>query len=117
MTNNLKVPRPGTLPHLGRDEALARLGTSTAQWGQTVPDDPGMRELAELLADAAKPLLQDAAGTTGHDGGHHLTAAAEALRSAARLGSLLPVISLWHLRNAVRHEEQARQLLITRPVL
>ncbi|MGW2690196.1 hypothetical protein ACWC6I_44510 [Streptomyces sp. NPDC001414] len=37
-----------------------------------------------------------------------LAKAAEALRAVARLGSLLPAISLWHLQTALRQEAGAR---------
>ncbi|NUR26349.1 MAG: hypothetical protein HOV83_10955 [Catenulispora sp.] len=42
-----------------------------------------------------------------------LALAAEALRAVARLGSLLPVISLWHLRAALRQEADARGQLVS----
>ncbi|MEU7073015.1 hypothetical protein AB0B30_28175 [Streptomyces narbonensis] len=40
-----------------------------------------------------------------------LAQAAEALRAVARLGGLLPAVSLWHLRTAIRQEAAARAQL------
>ncbi|MGX1887121.1 hypothetical protein [Streptomyces sp. NPDC055287] len=40
-----------------------------------------------------------------------LTAVVEDLRAAARLGGLLPVVTLWHLHRAVEQERAARERL------
>lgn len=62
-----------------RGHLVAVLGDADIWRGRRVPEDPGI-----------------AAGALGH------------LRAAARLGGLLPAVTLWHLHRAVRREQAAR---------
>jgi len=75
----------------------------------TVPEDPGAGELADLLDQAAAPLLAEADDRS--DAGHRLAKAAESLRSAALTSGLMPVVANWHLRTAVLRLEAAHELL------
>ncbi|MFD8947554.1 hypothetical protein ACFV0B_01670 [Streptomyces xanthophaeus] len=83
-------------------------------WGADVPEDPGAGELAQLLDETAERLHADQGNDQSQSAAKLLTEAAEALRAVARLGSLLPVISLWHLRTALRQEADARGQLASR---
>jgi hypothetical protein len=77
-------------------------------WGADVPEDPGAGELAQLLDEIVERLHADQGNEHSQSAAKLLAQAAEALRAVARLGSLLPVISLWHLRTALRQEADAR---------
>ncbi|GAA5606856.1 MULTISPECIES: hypothetical protein [Streptomyces] len=97
----------------GRDRRVTQLAEAAARWGGHVPDDPGITELADLLETAAN--APDRSGNPDHPGGPGHTArallagAVENLRAAARLGGLLPAITLWHLQRAIDQEHTAHQ--------
>ncbi len=96
---------------LSREAALAALGEAAQWWGCDVPDDPGTSELAALVDELIERLRTDRRDERLRNAAVDLAAVAEALGAASRLGGLLPVISLWHLRTAVAKEEQARRHL------
>ncbi|GLX22422.1 hypothetical protein Slala02_57260 [Streptomyces lavendulae subsp. lavendulae] len=98
----------GTAPPLDRTDCLMALGDALQRWGADVPEDPGAGELAQLLDEVVKRLSGD--GNTGQArlAVELLAQAAEALRAVARLGGLLPAVSMWHLRTAIRQEAAAR---------
>lgn len=88
---------------------VAQLSDAATQWGKKVPEDPGITELADLLEEVADVLAHpDEPRRTVRA---ELTAAVEDLRAAARLGGLLPVVTLWHLHRAVQEERAARERL------
>jgi hypothetical protein len=68
-----------------RDCLVARLGDAVARWGGTVPEDPGIAELADLLEETAG-TFRDQTGAPKTE----LLAAVNHLRDADRLGGLLP---------------------------
>ncbi|MFI6112906.1 hypothetical protein [Kitasatospora sp. NPDC051164] len=108
MTNgDVKTPE---VP-LSRDAALAALDEAAQWWGCEVPDDPGTSELAALLDELVECLRADRRDERLRRAAVDLAEVAEALGAASRLGGLLPVISLWHLRTAVEKEAQARRHL------
>lgn len=86
-----------------RDCLIARLGDAVAQWGGTVPEDPGIAELADLLEETAG-TFRDQTGAPKTE----LLAAVNHLRDADRLGGLLPAVTLWHLRRALQQADAAR---------
>ncbi|MCX4970943.1 hypothetical protein OHA98_40695 [Streptomyces sp. NBC_00654] len=90
-----------------RDRRIAQLGDAAARWGRAVPEDPGIAELADLLGAAAAdaPARAD---EPGHTAKTFLTGAVEDLKAAARLGGLLPAVTLWHLHRAIEQERAAR---------
>ncbi|MGW3930391.1 hypothetical protein ACWECC_20150 [Streptomyces microflavus] len=98
----------------GRSRAVEELAEAAAKWGCDVPDDPGIAELADQLAHVAGHLPKDL--TVRADAAVGLEAAVEHLRAAARLGGLLPVVALHHLRLALQYEHDVRQGL-DRPVV
>ncbi|MCX4482358.1 hypothetical protein OG890_20645 [Streptomyces anulatus] len=95
----------------GRDRRLIQLAEAAARWGGQVPEDPGITELADLLETAAAntPALPGAPGDPGHNAKALLAGAVENLRAAARLGGLLPAVTLWHLQRAIDQEHTAHQ--------
>ncbi|MGY3064528.1 hypothetical protein ACVWZD_008850 [Streptomyces sp. TE3672] len=90
-----------------RSRAVGELAEATAKWGCDVPDDPGLIELADLLALVAAHLPEDLAARA--EAATSLEMAVEHLRAADRLGGLLPVVTLHHLRLALQYERNARQ--------
>ncbi|MFI6528175.1 hypothetical protein [Streptomyces uncialis] len=86
--------------------AVEELAEATAKWGCAVPDDPGITELADQLAYVAGHLPEDLVSRA--EAATDLEAAVELLRAAARLGGLLPVVTLHHLRLALQRERSAR---------
>ncbi|WP_158824646.1 hypothetical protein [Streptomyces sp. NRRL F-5527] len=98
----------GTRLPLDRTDAFAALEAAVRRWGADVPEDPGAGELAELLDEIVGGLRGDRNNEQSQSAAELLAQAAEALRAVARLGSLLPAISLWHLRTALRQEAVAR---------
>ncbi|MFJ3946303.1 hypothetical protein [Streptomyces griseoaurantiacus] len=64
--------------------------------------------MAQLLDEIVERLHRDRSNEQAQSAAELLAQAAEALRAVARLGSLLPAISLWHLRTALRQEAVAR---------
>ncbi|MFI9019680.1 hypothetical protein ACIGZI_37310 [Streptomyces griseus] len=82
-----------------------------ARWGGHVPEDPGITELADLLETAAAdtPAPPARPGAPGHPAKALLAGAVESLRAAARLGGLLPAVTLWHLQRAIDQEHTAHQ--------
>ncbi|MFD7924011.1 hypothetical protein ACFV3R_33000 [Streptomyces sp. NPDC059740] len=98
----------GTRPPLDRTEAFTALEAAVQWWGADVPEDPGAGELAQLLDEVVERLRGGRSNEESQSAAELLVQAAEALRAVARLGSLLPAISLWHLRTALRHEAVAR---------
>jgi hypothetical protein len=88
---------------------MEELTDAVAEWGADVPDDPGLTELADLLAEAAGRLPDD---LDAHETATaHLLEAAGSLRAADRLGSLLPAVACAHLRRALQQERSARPAL------
>ncbi|MFG2313147.1 hypothetical protein ACGFS9_31430 [Streptomyces sp. NPDC048566] len=79
--------------------------------GAEAPEDPGAGELAQLLDEIVERLTGDRSTKQARSTAKLLAQAAEAMRAVARLGGLLPAISLWHLRTALRHEAVARDQL------
>ncbi|MEY9839384.1 hypothetical protein [Streptacidiphilus sp. EB103A] len=100
-----------TKPIHDRAGALAALGTATRWWGADVPEDPGSGELAELLDEVVERLRGDQRDERLRRASEPLAEAVEALNAVARLGGLLPAVSMWHLRNAIRLEAEARSHL------
>lgn len=90
-----------------RCRAVEELAEATAKWGSAVPDDPGITEIADQLAYVAGHLPEDLINRA--EAATDLEAAVEHLRAAARLGGLLPVVTLYHLRVALQCERSARQ--------
>ncbi|MBQ0888644.1 hypothetical protein KBZ94_27615 [Streptomyces sp. RM72] len=90
-----------------RSRAVEELTEATAKWGSAVPDDPGISELADQLASVADHLPEDLVNRS--EAATDLKAAVEHLRCAARLGGLLPVVTLYHLRLALQRERSARR--------
>ncbi|MFJ5050398.1 hypothetical protein [Streptomyces sp. NPDC088719] len=95
----------------GHGRRVTQLADATARWGGHVPEDPGITELADLLETAATnaPDHPDHPGTPGHTAKTLLAGAVENLRAAARLGGLLPAVTLWHLQRAIDQEHTAHQ--------
>ncbi|MCX4679190.1 hypothetical protein OG413_28465 [Streptomyces sp. NBC_01433] len=75
-----------------------------------MPEDPGIAELADLL-EAAAADVPARTGESGNAARTLLAAAVEDLRAAARLGGLLPAVTLWHLHRARDQERAAHQHL------
>ncbi|MFD5065294.1 hypothetical protein [Streptomyces sp. NPDC058394] len=98
----------GTTPPLDRTDCFTALGAAVRWWGVDVPEDPGAGELAQLLDEIVEGLNGDRSTEQARSAAKLLAQAAEALRAVARLGGLLPAISLWHLRTALRQEALAR---------
>ncbi|MEV6477877.1 hypothetical protein [Streptomyces sp. NPDC051657] len=92
----------------GRGRRVTQLGEAAARWGGQVPEDPGITELADLLETAANNT-PDRPGTPAHTAKTLLAGAVESLRAAARLGGLLPAVTLWHLQRAIDQEHTAHQ--------
>ncbi|MFE1370001.1 hypothetical protein ACFW84_37980 [Streptomyces anulatus] len=92
----------------GHGRRVTQLADAAARWGGHVPDDPGITELADLL-EAAAADTPDRPGTPGHSPRALLAGAVEDLRAAARLGGLLPAVTLWHLQRAIDQEHTAHQ--------
>ncbi|MFI5654878.1 hypothetical protein ACIA71_27070 [Streptomyces anulatus] len=92
----------------GHGRRVAQLAEAAARWGGHVPDDPGITELADLLETAAN-AAPDRPGGPGHTARALLAGAVEDLRAAARLGGLLPAVTLWHLQRAIDQEQTAHQ--------
>ncbi|MFJ8255540.1 hypothetical protein [Streptomyces sp. NPDC094466] len=91
----------------GHRRRVTQLAEAAARWGGHVPDDPGITELADLLETAANAPAPP--GDPGHTARALLAGAVENLRAAARLGGLLPAITLWHLQRAIDQEHTAHQ--------
>ncbi|MFB7511413.1 hypothetical protein ACFC0P_50070, partial [Streptomyces broussonetiae] len=91
-----------------RTDAFTALEAAVQWWGADVPEDPGAGELAQLLDEIVERLREDRSNEQSQADAKLLAQAAEALRAVARLGSLLPAISLWHPRTALRQEAVAR---------
>ncbi|MEV7114193.1 hypothetical protein [Streptomyces anulatus] len=91
----------------GHGRRVTQLADAAARWGGHVPEDPGITELAELLEAAAR--VPDRPDGPGHTTRALLAGAVEDLRAAARLGGLLPAVTLWHLQRAVDQEHTAHQ--------
>lgn len=89
-----------------RARYVEELANAAAKWGYDVPDDPGIAELADGLAQAAETIPDDSDG--GAEAVTHLAAADEHLRAVARLGGLLPLVVCHHLRLALQYEQRAR---------
>ncbi len=98
----------GTTPPLDRTDCFMALEAAVQWWGAEVPEDPGAGELAQLLDENVERLSGDRSTEQARSAAELLAQAAEALRAVARLGGLLPAISLWHLRTALRQEAGAR---------
>ncbi|WP_250305390.1 hypothetical protein [Streptomyces sp. A 4/2] len=107
VVTNGDVEGPGV--PLSREDAVAALGEAAQWWGCDVPDDPGAGELAELLDEVAVRLRDRQTDEQLRGAAKYLAEATEALGAVARLGGLLPVVSLCHLRTAVAKEQQARR--------
>lgn len=90
-----------------RSRAVEELAEATAKWGCAVPDDPGIAELADRLAYVSGHVPDDLVNRA--KAAADLEAAVEHLRAGARLGGLLPVVALHHLRLALQRERSARQ--------
>ncbi|MEU9927316.1 hypothetical protein [Streptomyces anulatus] len=96
-----------------RGRRVTQLADAAARWGGQVPEDPGITELADLLEAATN--VPDRPGNPGDPGGPGhttralLAGAVEDLRAAARLGGLLPAVTLWHLQRAIDQEHTAHQ--------
>ncbi|MET9708424.1 hypothetical protein AB0C94_34960 [Streptomyces griseus] len=95
----------------GRGRRVTQLAEAAARWGGHVPEDPGVTELADLLETAAAdiPAPPGGPGDSGHPVKALLDDAVENLRAAARLGGLLPAVTLWHLQRAIDQEHTAYQ--------
>ncbi|MFJ1789696.1 hypothetical protein ACIOML_35990 [Streptomyces anulatus] len=91
----------------GHGRRVTQLADAAARWGGHVPDDPGITELADLLEAATR--VPDRPGGPGHTTRALLAGAVEDLRAAARLGGLLPAVTLWHLQRAIDQEHTAHQ--------
>ncbi|WP_405438778.1 hypothetical protein [Streptomyces anulatus] len=91
----------------GHGRRVTQLAEAAARWGGHVPEDPGITELADLLEAAAR--VPDRPGGPGHTTRALLAGAVEDLRAAARLGGLLPAVTLWHLQRAIDQEHTAHQ--------
>ncbi|MET9708429.1 hypothetical protein AB0B51_37975 [Streptomyces griseus] len=91
----------------GRDRRRIQLAETAARWGGQVPEDPGITELADLLETAANAPAPP--GDLGHPVKALLAGAVENLRAAARLGGLLPAVTLWYLQRAIDQEHTAHQ--------
>ncbi|MCX4791918.1 hypothetical protein OG369_39355 [Streptomyces sp. NBC_01221] len=102
-----------TRPPLDRADAFTALETAVQWWGADVPDDPGVGELAQLLDEIVERLRGNQGDERSRKAAGPLAEVAEALRAVARLGTLLPVVSLWHLRTALQQEAVARRHLTT----
>ncbi|MFJ8255619.1 hypothetical protein [Streptomyces sp. NPDC094466] len=89
----------------GRGRRVTQLAEAVTRWGGQVPEDPGITELADLLETAAT----NAPDHPGHTAKTLLAGAVENLRAAARLGGLLPAVTLWHLQRAIDQEHTAHQ--------
>ncbi|MEL5957445.1 hypothetical protein AADR41_22235 [Streptomyces sp. CLV115] len=89
-----------------RSRAMAQLAEAAAKLGCDVPDDPGVTELADQLAHVAGHLPDDLVARA--EAVAALKAAVEHLRAAARLGGLLPAVTIHHLHLALRYERSAR---------
>ncbi|WP_435057818.1 hypothetical protein [Streptomyces sp. bgisy060] len=94
-------------PPLDRASAFTALECAVRRWYADVPEDPGAGELAQLVDEIVERLHAEG-DDQSRSAAKLLAQTAEALRAVARLGSLLPVISLWHLRTALRQEADAR---------
>ncbi|MFE1820512.1 hypothetical protein ACFW9S_16055 [Streptomyces anulatus] len=92
----------------GHGRRVTQLADAAARWGGHVPEDPGITELADLLETAATNA-PDRPGDSGHTTRALLAGAVEDLRAAARLGGLLPAVTLWHLQRAIDQEHTAHQ--------
>ncbi|MFD7676207.1 hypothetical protein [Streptomyces anulatus] len=92
----------------GHGRRVTQLADAAARWGGHVPEDPGITELADLLETAATNA-PDRPGGPGHTTRALLAGAVEDLRAAARLGGLLPAVTLWHLQRAIDQEHTAHQ--------
>ncbi len=101
----------GTTPPLDRTFCFIALEAAVQWWGAEAPEDPGAGELAQLLDEIVERLTGDRSTKQARSTAKLLAQAAEAMRAVARLGGLLPAISLWHLRTALRHEAVARDQL------
>jgi hypothetical protein len=97
-----------------RARAVEELAEAAAKWGCDVPDDPGLTELADQLAYVAGHLPEDCASRA--EVTPRLETAVEHLRAAARLGGLMTLVALHHIRLALQYERSACQDL-ERPVV
>ncbi|MEV7296819.1 hypothetical protein AB0N79_35160 [Streptomyces microflavus] len=91
----------------GHGRRVTQLADAATRWGGHVPEDPGITELADLLEAAAR--VPDRPGGPGLTTRALLAGAVEDLRAAARLGGLLPAVTLWHLQRAIDQENTAHQ--------
>ncbi|WP_179890890.1 hypothetical protein [Streptomyces sp. or3] len=98
----------------GRGRCVAQFADAVTRWGGQVPEDPGITELADLL-EAAANAAPDHPGGPGHTARTLLAGAVESLRAAARLGGMLPAVTLWHLQRAIDQEHTARQQTVPAP--
>ncbi|MFD9425661.1 MULTISPECIES: hypothetical protein [unclassified Streptomyces] len=94
----------------GRGRRVAQLGDAAAEWGRQVPEDPGITELADLF-EAAASAVPARPGGPGNVDRAFLAGVVEDLRAAARLGGLLPAVTVWHLHRAMEQERALRQHL------
>ncbi|MFB6984499.1 hypothetical protein [Streptomyces sp. NPDC056304] len=92
-----------------RGHCVAQLSDAVTQWGKEVPEDPGVAELADLIEQTAADL--DHPDEPRQAASADLAVATEKLRAAARLGGLLPAVTLWHLRGAVEQLSAVRRNL------
>ncbi|MFF9074486.1 hypothetical protein ACF1A9_19615 [Streptomyces sp. NPDC014872] len=83
-----------------RARAIEELADALAKWGADVPEDPGVAELAALLAETARHFPHDVDGRAPATA--YLEVALEHLGAAVRLRSLLPLITCHHLRLALQ---------------
>ncbi|GHG14051.1 hypothetical protein ACFFSH_31300 [Streptomyces filamentosus] len=88
-----------------RARLIEDLAGAAAKWGYEVPEDPGVTELADGLAQALDRLQADPDGHV--EAASHLGTAVEHLKAVARLGGLLPLVVGHHLRRALQHEQSA----------
>nr|WP_239085440.1 hypothetical protein [Streptomyces halstedii] len=81
-----------------RGRLISQLSNTVVRWGDQVPEDPGVAELADLL-DGAAESPHDAPRSGART---ELAVAVAHLRAADRLGGLLPAVTLWHLSQALQ---------------
>ncbi|MEU9132696.1 hypothetical protein AB0D08_32090 [Kitasatospora sp. NPDC048540] len=99
-----------------RDQLLAEIARELAPWSEDELDDPGIGELADLLADAARQCTADAPGhpRTGRCAAPLGRAAQELALADRFLGGFLPLV-VRHLHAALGLVREARAVLAAEP--